>query len=205
VLIGRHVATQPDAGQRAADTPARRRLRVGALVLGCVAVALMAIVGCTTVTEGTSTVDTAMAQAYRASVSASVSASLVTSSVRESQRQATLTKRAVTTACLSFAASAKEAVDKLNAYVDALNHGASTAATAGPAKDSLNHSADLTAGSLSDALSSELREMLTAYVDAARTVAKTISPDPAPSVLNHAIDQFNDTMTKAKRSCRAAL
>jgi flagellar hook-basal body complex protein FliE len=201
VLIGRHVATQPDAGQRAADTPARRRLRVGALVLGCVAVALMAIVGCTTVTEGTSTVDTAMAQAYRASVSAS----LVTSSVRESQRQATLTKRAVTTACLSFAASAKEAVDKLNAYVDALNHGASTAATAGPAKDSLNHSADLTAGSLSDALSSELREMLTAYVDAARTVAKTISPDPAPSVLNHAIDQFNDTMTKAKRSCRAAL
>ena len=183
----------------------RRRLRVGALVLGCVATVLMAIVGCTTVTEGTSTVDTAIAQAYRVSVSASVSASSVTSSIRESQRQATLTKRAVHDACLSFAATAKEAVDKLNAFVDSLNHGASTAPTEGPAKDSMNHSADLVARSINDALSSELRDALNAYVDAARAVAKVVSPDPAPSVLNGAIDQFNDTMTKAKQSCRAAL
>jgi hypothetical protein len=205
VLIGWRAARQPGSGHRAPETPARRRLRVGALVLGCVATALMAIVGCTTVTDGTSTVDTAMAQAYRASVSASVSASLVTSSIRESQRQETLTKRAVTNACLSFAASAKEAVDKLNTYVDTLNRGASTAPTEGPARDSLNHSADLTAGSMSDALSSELREALNAYVDAARGVARTISANPAPSALNHAIDQFNDTMNKAKRSCRASL
>ncbi len=183
----------------------RQRLRVSALVFGCIAAALMAIVGCTTVTEGTSTVDTAMAQAYRVSVSVSVSASSVTSSIRESQRQETLTKRAIHDACLSFAASAKEAVDKLNAYVDTLNRDASTAPTEGPAKDSLNHSADLVAGSISDALSSQLREALNAYVDATRTLARTVRPSPAPSVLNRAIDQFNDTMTKAKQSCRASL
>ena len=165
----------------------------------------MAIVGCTTVTEGTSTVDTGLAQAYRASVSASVAASSVTSSIRESQRQVTLTKRAVHDACLSFAASAKEAIDKLNAYVDSLNRGASSAPTEGPAKDSLNHSADLVAGSMSDALSAELREALEAYVDAARAAARVVEPNPAPSVLNGAIDQLNDTMTKAKQSCRAAL
>lgn len=166
---------------------------------------LMVIVGCTTVTEGTSTVDTAMAQAYRVSVSASVSASSVTSSIRESQRQETLTKRAVHEACLSFAASAKEAVDKFNAYVDTLNRGASTAPTEGPAKDALNHSADLVARSMSDALSSALRDALTAYVDATRATARVVSPDPAPSVLNGAIDRFNDTMSKAKDACRAAL
>lgn len=165
----------------------------------------MAIVGCTTVTEGTSTVDTAMAQAYRVSVSASVSASLVTSSVRESERQATLTKRAVHGACLSFATTAKEAVDQVNAYVETLNRGASGAPAEGAAKESLNHSADEVAGSVSDALSADLREALNAYVDAARAAARAISADPVPSALNRAIDQFNDTMTKAKESCRASL
>lgn len=161
----------------------------------------MAILGCTAVTEGRSTVDTAMAQAYRASVSASS----VTSSIRESQRQQTLTKRAVHNACLSFAATAKEAVEKVNAYVDTLNRGASTAPTEGPAKDALNHSADLVARSMSDALSPELRAALDAYVDAARAVARAVGPDPAPSVLNGAVDQFNSTMNKAKDLCRAAL
>lgn len=176
-----------------------------ALVLGCIATGLLVIVGCTTVTEGTSTVDTGLAQAYRASVSASVSASSATSRIRESQRQVTLTKRAIHDACLSFVTSAKEAIDKLNAYVDSLNRGASSAPTEGPAKDSLNHSAELVVGSLSDALSGELREALTAYADAARSAARAVVPNPAPSALNSAIDQLNDTMTKAKQSCRAAL
>ncbi|MGH3970023.1 MAG: hypothetical protein ACRDTV_18385 [Mycobacterium sp.] len=193
-------------GSRAA---ARGRLRVGGLVLGCLATVSMALMGvlagCTTVTEGTSTVDTAMAQAYRTSMSASRSAASVTSSIRESQRQATLTRRAVQNACLSFLSSAKEALAKSNAYVNALNSGASTAATEGPAKDSLNHTADLTAGSISPALSAELREALTAYVDAARALAKVVGPSTPQSTLNGAIDHFNDTINQAKQSCRTAL
>ena len=65
--------------------------------IGCVATILMAIVGCTSVTDGTPTADTAMAPAYRASVSASVSASAATSSIRESQHQQSLTTQAVVT------------------------------------------------------------------------------------------------------------
>jgi hypothetical protein len=204
VRIGWRAATQPDPGHRA-----RRRLRVSALVLGCVATVLMAsigvLAGCTTVTGGTSTVDTQIAQAYRVSVSASISASSVTSSIHESQRQATLTKRAINAACLSFATTAKDAVDKVNSYIDTLNSGASTAPTEGPAKDALNRSADQVSGNISDALSSDLQQALNAYVDAARAAARVVSPNPVPSVLNSAIDQFNDTMNKAKQSCRAAL
>lgn len=191
--------------QPESETWAGRRLRLAGLLLGSVAAVLLAVVGCTNVTAGTSTVDTQLAQAYRASVSASISASSVTSSIHESQRQATLTKRAINAACLSFATTAKDAVDKVNSYVDTLNRGAGSSSSEGPARDALNFSADQVSGNISDALSSDLREALNAYVDAARAAARVVSPDPVPSVLNGAIDQFNDTMNRAKQSCRAAL
>lgn len=93
----------------------------GVLALGCIATALMGIVGCTTVTNGTATPDTKVAPAYRQSVSSSVSASIATSSVRESQRQQSLTTKAVRSSCDSLATTSKEAIDKVNAYVGAFN------------------------------------------------------------------------------------
>ena len=102
----------------AGDLPKR-----GALALGCIAVALMGIVGCTTVTNGTATPDTKVAPAYRQSVSASVSASSATSSVRESQRQQSLTTRAVRTSCDSLATTSKDAIDKVNALCRGVQRG----------------------------------------------------------------------------------
>ena len=57
----------------------------------------------------------------------------------------------------------------MNNYVDAFNQNAADfGAQAGPAIDALNHSADLVARSMSDALMPELRDALNAWVDAAR-------------------------------------
>jgi hypothetical protein len=180
------------------------RKRVGALVLGCIATILMGIVGCTTITEGTATVDTEVAPAYRASVSASVSASSATSRIRESQRQQSLTTRAVRAACESLATTSKNAIDKVNEFVAAFNQGRDTAPTEGPAIDALNNSADAVAGSISDPLSSELRGALTAYVDASRAVANAIGTHAGTAEFNRRVDQLNDTKTKAVRLCIAS-
>ncbi|GFG75470.1 hypothetical protein [Mycobacterium botniense] len=181
-----------------------RGKRLAALVLGCGAVVLMGIIGCTSITDGTPTADTAVAPAYRASVSASVSASSATSRIRESQRQESLTKRAVRTVCESLATTAKNATDKVNEFVGAFNQGRDTAPTEGPAIDALNTSADAVAGNLSDALSSELRGALRAYVDAARAVANAISTHASTSEFNRRVEQFNDTKTKAAKLCIAS-
>src|SRR5208283_1081234 len=114
VLIGWRAVPRAHVG----DTPRR-----GALALGCIAAALIGIVGCTTVTNGTATPDTKIAPAYRQSVSASVSASSATSSIRESQRQQSVTTRAVRTSCDSLATTSKDAFDKVNAFVGAFNVG----------------------------------------------------------------------------------
>lgn len=130
--------------------------RRGALALGCIALLLMGIVGCTTVTDGTAMPDTNVAPAYRSSVSASVSASAATSSIRESQRQQSLTTKAIRTSCDALAATSKDAIDKVNAYVAAFNQGRNTGPTEGPAIDALNNSASTVSGSLSAALSAQL-------------------------------------------------
>ena len=119
-----------------------------ARVVGCVATVLLGVVGCTTVTDGAPGADTAIAPAYRASVSASVSASVATSSIRESQRQQSLTTQAVVRACESFVTSSKEAVDKVNDFVAAYNQGGDTTGAEGPAIDALNHSADAVEGDM---------------------------------------------------------
>jgi hypothetical protein len=165
---------------------------------------LMAIVGCTTVTEGTPSADTAIAPAYRASVSASVSESAVTSSVRESQRQQSLTTRAIVRACESFATSSKDAVDKVNDFVAVYNAGRDTTPAEGPAIDALNHSADVVAGSISGPLSPDLREQLNAYSDAARDVAQAIRTHAPTGDFNQRVNQLNDTKTKVVKLCLAA-
>ncbi len=177
--------------------------RRGALALGCVAAALMGIVGCTTVTNGTATPDTNLAPAYRQSVSASVSASSVTSSIRESQRQQSLTTKAIRSSCDSLATTSKTAIDKVNEFVGAYNAGRNTGPTEGPAIDALNNSASTVENSFSDALSSEVRDALNAYVDAARAVANAIGTHASTSEFNSRVDQLNDTKTKALKLCMA--
>jgi hypothetical protein len=177
---------------------------MGVRVMGCTAALLLAIVGCTSVTGGRPTVDTAIAPAYRASVSASIAASSVTSRIRESQRQASLTTQAVVRACESFAASSKDAIEKVNDFVAAYNQGRDTTSTEGPAVDALNHSADAVAGSISNPLSAELRDGLNAYEDAARDVANAISTHVGTAEFNRRVNQLNDTKTKAVKLCLAS-
>ena len=181
---------------RVGDAPRR-----GALALGCVAAALIGIVGCTSVTNGTATPDTNVAPAYRQSVSASVSASSATSRVRESQRQQSLTTRAVRTSCDSLATSSKDAIDKVNAYVSAFNEGGNTGPTEGPAIGALNDSATTVSNSFNDALSQELKDAFNAYVDAARGVANAIGTHASIPEFNKRVDQLNDTKTKALKLC----
>ncbi len=161
----------------------------------------MAIVGCTTVTNGTATPDTKVAPAYRQSVSASVSASLATSSIQESQRQQSLTTRAVRSSCDSLATTSKEAIDKVNAFVGAFNAGRNTGPTEGPAIQALNDSVTTVTNSFSDALSQQLKDAFNAYIDAARGVANAIGTHAPTSEFNKRVDQLNDTKTKALKLC----
>jgi hypothetical protein len=173
-------------------------------VVGCLAAILMAIVGCATVTDGTPTADTAIAPAYRASVSASISASSVTSSIRESQRQASLTAQAVIRVCESFASSSKDAIDKVNDFVSAYNQGGDITPTEGPAIDALNHSADAVTDNMSNPLSAALRDALNAYSDAARDVANAIDTHAGTGEFNRRVNHLNDTKTKAVKLCLAS-
>ena len=84
----------------------------------------MIVVGCSTVTEGTPTVNGRDAPAYRTSVSASLAESAASSSARESERQASLTTEAVHTACEALSTSSADAIDAVNAYVEAFNDNA---------------------------------------------------------------------------------
>ncbi|MGB8795227.1 MAG: hypothetical protein WCD33_27590 [Mycobacterium sp.] len=192
--IGGHRGIQPAS-----------RLRVGARAIGCVATILIAIVGCTSVTDGAATVDTAIAPAYRESVSASVSASAATSSLQETRRQQSLTTQAVVRACRSFATTSKDAVDKVNDFVAAYNQGGDTTANEGPAIDTLNHSADLVLADSGGPLSDDLHHALNAYADAARDLAAAVRSHGDMGAFNQRVNQFNDTKSEAVKLCRASL
>lgn len=182
-----------------------RRLQIGARAIGCVATILIAVVGCTSVTDGSPTADTAMAPAYRESVSASISASAATSSLHETRRQLSLTTQAVVRACESFAASSKDAVDKVNDFVAAYNQNRDTSPTEGPAIDTLNHSADVTEHNTGAPVSQDLHQALNAYADAARDLANTIRAHGDMGEFNQRVNQFNDTKSNAVKLCRASL
>ncbi|WP_077088922.1 hypothetical protein [Mycobacterium rhizamassiliense] len=189
------------AGPRASVGNFPRR---GVLAVGCVAAALLGIVGCTTVTSGTAGPDTKAAPAYRQSVSASVSASVATSSVRESQRQQSLTTKAVHSSCDSLATTSKEAIDKVNVFVGAFNAGRNTGPTEGPAVDALNNSASTVSNSFNDALSSQLKDAFNAYVDAAHDVANAIGTHAPTGEFNRRVDRLNKTKTAALKLCLAS-
>lgn len=180
------------------------RMRIAALALGVPAGLAMIVVGCSSVTSGTATVDKADAPIYQASVSASIAESAASSSAQESERQVSITNRAVHTSCEAISNSSADAITSVNGYVDAYNQNADVAATAGPAIEALNGSADLVSGSLSDPLGPELSGALTRWVDAARAVASAIETDIGPSPFNDAINELNDSRTVALDLCDAA-
>jgi hypothetical protein len=183
----------------------RKRLRIAALVMGTPAAVAMIIVGCSSVTSGTATVNRADAPVYRASVSASSQESAASSSARESERQGSLTRQAVHASCDGLSSSSVDAITAVNNYVDAFNKTpADAAAKAGPAIDALNHSADLVASSESDALAQNLRDALNGWVDAARGLATAIAGNVGPEEFNAAITKLNDTKTTALNLCDAA-
>lgn len=182
-----------------------RRLRVVALVLGCLAVGAMVIVGCTSVTQGTAQVDSAEAPRYRASVSASIEESIAQSSARESERQQSLTTAAIHTACEDLSSSSVDAINAVNSYVDAFNDSApDVAGRAGPAIDALNISADLVSSGISDVLSPELRDALGAWAGAARDVAGAIARDAGPDEFNATVDNLNRSREVALNLCDAS-
>jgi hypothetical protein len=181
------------------------RLRIAALVLGSLAAAAMVIVGCSSVTGGSPEVDKAEAPVYRASVSASIEESAESSSARESERQASLAKEAIHSACEALSTSSVDAVTAVNDFVKAFNQGAADAAAkSGPAVDALNHSADSVLRSMSDPLLPELKDAMNAWVDAARGVATAIAGNYSPDEINAAIRALNDSKSAALDRCDAA-
>jgi hypothetical protein len=182
-----------------------KRLRIAAMVMGTQAAMAMIIVGCNSVTSGSPTVDRADAPVYRASVSASIDESAASSSSRESERQESITTQAIHSSCEALSSSSVDAITAVNTYVDAFNKDAVDAvAKAPPAIDALNHSADVVAGSVSDALASNLRDALNAWVDASRGLATAIAGNYGPDEFNVAITKLNDTKTIALNLCDAA-
>jgi hypothetical protein len=181
------------------------QVRIAALVVGSLAVLAMIIVGCTSVTDGTPKVNAADAPAYKSSVSASIAESAASSSARESERQATLTTEAIHMTCEALSTSSADAVTAVNDYVVAFKDGAGdTPAKAGLAVDALNLSADLVVRSMSDPLTPELKDGMTAWVDSARGVATAIAGNYSPDDINAAIRQMNDTRSTTLDRCDAA-
>ena len=183
------------------------RLRIAALwSLGSLAAAAMIIVGCTSVTKGSrgdrhAPMHPCIGRRYRRRCEESAASS----SSRESERQASLTTQAIHTSCEALSSSSVDAITAVNNYVDAFNRNAADAgAKAGPAIDALNHSADLVARSVSDALAPNLRDALNAWVDASRGLAAAIAGNYGPDDFNAAITKLNDNKTTALNMCDAA-
>jgi hypothetical protein len=172
--------------------------------LAVAAVLLVAVIGCSSVTGGTASIDTADAPVYRASVSASVEESAATSSARESQRQESLTTEAVHTACESLSTSSAEGIEALNVHVDAMNAGSAGVETEGPAAEALNRSADLVLAGVNDTLPQEMRDALNSWVDAARATASAVLTRVSAVEFNDTVTRLNDSRANALNLCDAA-
>ncbi|WP_163802059.1 hypothetical protein [Mycolicibacterium sediminis] len=165
----------------------------------------MIVVGCQSITSGSASLDSADVPLYRASTSSSIEASVSSSAARESERQESVAKEAVHTSCEALSSSSVDAIAAVNGYVDAVNENSmDLVAKAGPAVDALNRTADVVAGSISDPLAPDLRDALTAWVDAARALASAIAADAQTSEFNSAIDRVNDSQGVALNLCDAA-
>ncbi len=187
-------------------TASARRARIAGLLSG--AAVMMAtsggLAGCTTTTVGGATVDAADAPAYRTSMSMSSSQSAASSRARESERQASLTTQAMHATCETLSTTSADAIDAVNAYVDAYNtEGGDVEGAEGPAVDALEQSADAVETSVSDVVPAELQEAFAAWVDGARAAAGAIRAKASPDEFNQAIDDLNGARTSALRMCDA--
>lgn len=177
-------------------------MRIVGLVAGGIAAVAMGAAGCTSVTGGAPKVDAADAPAYRTSVSLSSSAAAASSSARESERQAALTTQAVQATCETLSTTSADAIDAVNAYVDAYNgEGGDVTATEGPAVDALNQSADAVDTSISDVTPAELADAFFAWIEGAYAAAEAISNQAPPAEFNEIIQQLNDARSTALSLC----
>ncbi len=175
------------------------------MLIGGAAVVSMGVVGCTTVTGGDAEVNAGEAPAYRTSMSLSSSQSAASSSARESERQASMTTRAVQATCETLSITSAEAIDAVNAYVDAFNEeGGNVGSTEGPAIDGLIQSAEAVETSISDIVPVELRDAFLGWVAGAVTTAEAISEQAPPAEFNTVITELNDARATALDLCDAA-
>jgi hypothetical protein len=182
-----------------------RGLRVAGLLAAGAAALSMVTVSCTSVTGGDATVNAGEAPAYRTSVSLSSSSSAATSSSRESERQASMTTQAVHDTCETLSTTSADAVDALNAYVDAFNNKKddAIAKTEGPAVDGLNQSADAVESSIGAAVPDEVKKAFTAWIDGARAAADAIMKKAGPDEFNKVVGDLNDARSSALQLCDA--
>ena len=154
----------------------------------------MGVLGaCTTVTGGSARVDAADAPAFRTSMSSSVAESAATSSMRESERQESLTTEAIHTACETLSTSSADAIDNVNAYVDAVNGEGDPVATEGAGRrlaEPQCRPGDRRHQRLS---APNIRDALTAWSDAARGAAAAVTGHVPPDQFNAAVDRLNDS------------
>jgi cytoskeletal protein RodZ len=182
---------------------ALRRWRAAALGAGLIAMALLVIVGCTNVTSGAPTVDTADARNFQTWVSASMSQSAAASSERESTRQESMTAEAVASGCELLSNTSVDAVTAINAYVNAVatRNEDNINMRAQAAVDTLNRGADTVATSLNSPLLPQVRDAFAAWVDATRGVARAIGERYGQPEFNAEVDKFNQANTAALDSC----
>lgn len=175
---------------------------MGGLVVGTAAAIAMGVVGCTSVTGGDATPNAADAPAYRTSMSMSSSAAVASSSARESQRQAAATTQAVHATCETLSTTSADAIDAVNAYVDAYNtDGGDIAGTEGPAVDGLNQSAQAVESSITPVIPDDLAEAFGAWVDGADATARAITEKASAAEFNDLIDGLNDARSTALELC----
>jgi hypothetical protein len=184
--------------------PKSRRARFGASIAGGTAVALMTLLGCTAIVDGSPSVDAGDAPAYRTSVSASMSESVASSSAKESERQESATTAAVHTVCEAMSTSSAQAIDAVNSYVAALNANGDPTATEGPAAQALNLSADTVTTGLNDTLPQDMQDALNTWIDAARATATAIVGRSSPAEFNDAVTRLNDSRANALNLCDAS-
>ena len=134
----------------------------------------------------------------------SSSQSAASSAARESERQASLTTQAVHTTCETLSTTSADAIDAVNAYVDAYNdEGGDLTATEGPAVDALNQSADAVESSISEIVPPELEEAFLAWAEGSRTAAEAIAAQAGPDEFNAIIDELNNARSRALTLCDA--
>lgn len=182
------------------------RLRLGGVIVSCVAASVVVVAGCTTVVDGAPSANSEDAPEFRTSVSESIAASEATSSALESERLESLTTAAIHSTCETLSTTGSEAISAVNIYVDAFNTNAPAAdvdAKAGTAVERLNSSADQVTAGITPEIPQPIVDAFNAWADAARALANAIATDAPTPDFNAAIDRLNAAKESALSLCDA--